>query len=41
LSTHLSLGLPSGIFPSGFPTNTLGDSACSSERKRIAYFFIT
>ena len=23
LSTHLCLGLPSGIFPSGFPTKTL------------------
>ena len=23
LSTHLSLGLPSGLFPSGFPTKTL------------------
>ena len=23
LSTHLCLGLPSGLFPSGFPTNTL------------------
>jgi hypothetical protein len=22
LSTHLRLGLPSGLFPSGFPTNT-------------------
>jgi hypothetical protein len=21
LSTHLRLGLPSGLFPSGFPTN--------------------
>jgi hypothetical protein len=23
LSTHLRLGLPSGFFPSGFPTNIL------------------
>jgi hypothetical protein len=23
LSTHLRLGLPSGLFPSGFPTNML------------------
>jgi hypothetical protein len=23
LSTHLCLGLPSGLFPSGFPTNVL------------------
>jgi hypothetical protein len=23
LSTHLRLGLPSGLFPSGFPTNIL------------------
>ena len=23
LSTHLRLGLPSGLFPSGFPTKTL------------------
>jgi hypothetical protein len=23
LSTHLCLGLPSGLFPSGFPTNIL------------------
>ena len=23
LSTHLRIGLPSGLFPSGFPTNTL------------------
>ena len=25
LSTHLSLGLPSGLFPSGFPTKTLNN----------------
>jgi hypothetical protein len=23
MSTHLRLGLPSGLFPSGFPTNNL------------------
>jgi hypothetical protein len=23
LSSHLRLGLPNGLFPSGFPTNTL------------------
>jgi hypothetical protein len=26
LSTHLRLGLPSGLFPSGFPTNNLFNS---------------
>ena len=29
LSTHLRLGLPSGLFPSGFPTNTLYTSLSS------------
>ena len=30
LSTHLRLGLPSGLFPSGFPTNTLYTMALGS-----------
>jgi hypothetical protein len=29
LSSHLRLGLPSGLFPSGFPTKTLLDSPLS------------
>ena len=29
LSTHLRLGLPSSLFPSGFPTNTLYTSLSS------------
>ena len=32
LSTHLSLGLPSGLFPSGFPTKTLYTSHSSPIR---------
>jgi hypothetical protein len=28
LSTHLHLGLPSGLLPSGFPTNILYDNVC-------------
>ena len=32
LSTHLSLGLPSGLFPSGFPTKTLYTTLSSSIR---------
>jgi hypothetical protein len=28
LSIHLGLGLPSGLFPSGFPTNILHISWC-------------
>ena len=28
LSTHLRLGLPSGLFPSGFPSKTLYTSLC-------------
>jgi len=32
LSTHLRLGLPSGLFPSGFPTKTLYTAFCSPIR---------
>ena len=32
LSTHLLLGLPSGVFPSGFPTKTLYTPLSSSIR---------
>ena len=32
LSTHLRLGLPSGLFPSGFPTKTLYTSLSSPIR---------
>ena len=32
LSTHLSLGLPSGLLPSGFPTKTLYTPLSSSIR---------
>ena len=32
LSTHLRLGLPSGLFPSGFPTKTLHTSLSSPIR---------
>ena len=32
LSTHLRLGLPSGLFPSGFPTKNLYTSLLSSVR---------
>ena len=32
LSTHLRLGLPSGLFPSGFPTKTLYTSLSSPKR---------
>ena len=32
LSTHLRLGLPSGLFPSGFPTKTLYDPLSSPIR---------
>ena len=33
LSTHLGLGLPSGLFPSGFPTKTLYTPLSSPNRK--------
>ena len=33
LSTHLRLGLPSGLFLSGFPTKTLYYDAIQSENK--------
>jgi len=32
LSSHLCLGLPSGLFPSGFPTKTLNTTLLSSVR---------
>src|SRR5215831_9212412 len=32
LSSHLRLGLPNGLFPSGFPTNTLCTPLSSSIR---------
>ena len=31
LSTHLNLGLPSGLFPSGFPTKTLNQDETNTE----------
>ena len=34
LSTHLCLGLPSGLLPSGFPTNTLYTPLSSTIRAR-------
>ena len=34
LSTHLHLGFPSGLFPSGFPTNTLYTPLSSPIRAR-------
>ena len=35
LSTHLRLGLPSGLFPSGFPTKTLYASLSSPIRATL------
>ena len=34
LSAHLHLGLPSGLFPSGFPTKT---PVCTSPRSHMCY----
>jgi hypothetical protein len=34
LSSHLRLGLPNGLFPSGFPTNTLNMGNRSSDTDR-------
>jgi len=46
LSSHLRLGLPSGLFPSGFPTNTLYTALLSPIRATfsthlILLYFIT
>ena len=46
LSSHLSLGLPSGLFPSGFPTKTLDMPLLSPIRATwrahlILHYFIT
>ena len=41
LSTHLRLGLPSGLFPSGFPTKTLYTSSphpYASHAQPISFF---
>ena len=35
LSTHLRLGLPSGLFPSGFPTKTLYTPLSSPMRATV------
>ena len=37
LSTHLRLGLPSGLFPSGFPTKTL-QYTCTKHKPKIPLF---
>ena len=39
LSTHLRLGLPSGLFPSGFPTKTLYTPVKSHCIQQIITFF--
>jgi hypothetical protein len=44
LSTHLHLGLPSDLFPSGFPTNTIFIQQIKFTRKhffRLFVFFVT
>ena len=41
LSTHLSLGLPSGLFPSGFPTKTLYVPLSSPIRARCPAYIHT
>jgi hypothetical protein len=40
LSTHLRLGLPSGLFPSGFPTNILYTFLFSPIRATCPVHFI-
>ena len=45
LSTHLRLGLPSGLFPSGFPTKTLYTPEGSINNKiyhqhNLVYYFV-
>ena len=41
LSSHLHLGIPSGLFPSGFPTKTLYSPLSSPIRHLILLDFIT
>jgi len=40
LSTHLSLSLPSGLFPSGFPTKTLYNPLSSPTHATCAAYLI-
>jgi hypothetical protein len=40
LSSHLRLGLPSDLFPSGFPTNTLYMPLLSPHTRYMPYHFI-
>ena len=44
LSTHLCLGLPSGLLPSGFPTKTLytslSSSICASYHQNLCHKFL-
>jgi hypothetical protein len=40
LSIHLRLGLPSGLFPSGFPTNKfLKYRTCKSQTNSVLQFY--
>jgi hypothetical protein len=40
LSTHLRLGLPSGLFPSGYPTKTPLTYSYEPHAQPISFFFI-